>query len=229
MTHCKQFLDYAATHPDAILTHKRSDMVLMVHSDASYLSEPKARSRAGGHFFLSSDVADPIYNRAVLNIAALIKAVMSSAAEAELGALYINACKAVPQRCTLEEMAHKQPPIPVQTDNTTTVGVVNSNIQPKCTKQWTCVSIGYDAARPTTNSIFFWRPGPTNKADYWTKHHCAAHHIEKRHKILTHKRVLDALCASLKRTPILVMPLKRTPTPFQVAATMHKQYTYITQ
>ncbi len=110
MTRCKYFLDYAATHPYAILTYKRSDMVLVVHSNASYLSEPKARSRAGSHFFLSSDVADPIDNGAVLTIAALIKAVVSSAAEAKLGALYINACKAVPQRCTLEEMGHKQPP-----------------------------------------------------------------------------------------------------------------------
>ncbi len=134
MTCCKQFLDYAATHPDAILTYKRSDMVLVVHRNASYLSKPKACSRAGSHFFLSSDVADPTDNGAVLNIAALIKAVMSSAAEAELGALYINACKSVPQCCTLKEMGHKQPPTPMQTDNTTTIGVVNNNIQPKCTK-----------------------------------------------------------------------------------------------
>jgi hypothetical protein len=55
MVQCKQFLDYKATHQDAVLTYKRSDMVLVVHSDASYLSKPKARSRAGGHFFLSLD------------------------------------------------------------------------------------------------------------------------------------------------------------------------------
>jgi hypothetical protein len=45
-------LDYVATNLDAILTYKKSDMVLAVHSNASYLSEPAARSRAGGHFFL---------------------------------------------------------------------------------------------------------------------------------------------------------------------------------
>ncbi len=76
-------------------------MVLVVHSDTSYLSEPKARSQAGGHFFLSLDTEDPINNGAVLNIAQLIKAVMFSAVEAELGALYINARKAVPQCQTL--------------------------------------------------------------------------------------------------------------------------------
>jgi hypothetical protein len=47
MAHCKQFLDYVATHQDAILTYKRSNMVLIVHSDASYLRKPKAHSRAG--------------------------------------------------------------------------------------------------------------------------------------------------------------------------------------
>ncbi len=134
MTRCKQFLDYAATHQDAILTYKSSNMVLVVHSDASYLSEPKARSQAGGHFFLSLDTENPINNGAVLNITQLIKAVMSSAAEAELGALYINAREAIPQCQTLAEMGHKQPPTPMQTDNSTALVVMNNNIQPRRTK-----------------------------------------------------------------------------------------------
>jgi hypothetical protein len=134
MTHCKQFLDYAATHQGAILTYKSSDMVLVVHTDVSYLSKPKACSRAGRHFFLSSDSEDPANNGAVLNLAQLIKTVMSSAAEAELGALYINACKAVPQRQTIAEMGHKQPQTPMQTDNTTALGVTTNDIQPQCMK-----------------------------------------------------------------------------------------------
>ena len=127
----KQFLDYAASHPDAIITYKASDMVLATHSDASYLSEPKARSRAGGHFFLSNDVPDPPNNGAVLNISKILKAVMSSAAKAELGALYINAREAIPMRHLLEEMGHKQPPTPMHTDNTTALGVVTNNIASK--------------------------------------------------------------------------------------------------
>jgi hypothetical protein len=66
-------------------------MILAVHSDASYLSEPKARSRAGGHFFLSTNAKIPPNNGAILNIAHIIKHVMSSAIEAELVALYIMA------------------------------------------------------------------------------------------------------------------------------------------
>jgi hypothetical protein len=40
----KWLLDYVATNPDTILTYKNSDMVFAVHSDASYLSEPTAKS-----------------------------------------------------------------------------------------------------------------------------------------------------------------------------------------
>jgi hypothetical protein len=43
------------THQDAIITYRASNMILAAHSDASYLSETKARSRAGGHFFLSEN------------------------------------------------------------------------------------------------------------------------------------------------------------------------------
>ena len=40
----KQFLDYMSTMEEAILTFHASDMVLAIHSDASYLSEPNARN-----------------------------------------------------------------------------------------------------------------------------------------------------------------------------------------
>ena len=37
MKKVKQLLDYAAMHPDAIVTYNASDMVLAAHNDASYL------------------------------------------------------------------------------------------------------------------------------------------------------------------------------------------------
>jgi hypothetical protein len=64
-------------------------MVLAVHSNASYLSKPKAQSQAGGHFFLSSNTTVPPNNGAMLNIAHIIKHLMSSATEAELASLFI--------------------------------------------------------------------------------------------------------------------------------------------
>jgi hypothetical protein len=81
-------------------------MVLAVHSNASYLNE-EARSRAGGHHFLSESVHLPPNNGAIHSIAEIIKGVMSSAFKAELSAMYINACKAVEERIILEEMGHK--------------------------------------------------------------------------------------------------------------------------
>ena len=109
-------------------------MKLAAHSDASYLSKPKARSRAGGIFFLSNGGDIPTNNRALLNIAHIIKHVMTSATEAELAALYIMAREAVYIRIILEEMGHPQPPTPLQTDNSMANGVVNGRIQPKQTK-----------------------------------------------------------------------------------------------
>jgi hypothetical protein len=126
-----QFLDYAATHPDAIITYQTSNMVLAGHSNASYLSETNACSQAEGHLFMSNNNALPPNNGAVLTIAQIIKAVMSSVAEAELGALYINCQEAIPACHTLEYLGHTQPPTPMQTDNTTALSVFNNNVMKK--------------------------------------------------------------------------------------------------
>jgi hypothetical protein len=48
--HVQQLLDYLARHPDATIRYHKSDMILNIHSDASYLSETKARSLAAGYF-----------------------------------------------------------------------------------------------------------------------------------------------------------------------------------
>ena len=76
-----------ATNPHAILTYKKSNMILTVHSNVSYLSKLGARSRVGGHFYCTSDLEDPPNNGAVLNVTEILDTVMSSAAETELGAL----------------------------------------------------------------------------------------------------------------------------------------------
>ena len=48
MAKTKHLLDYLATQEEAVLTYSASNMVLAVHSDAGYLNEANARSRAGG-------------------------------------------------------------------------------------------------------------------------------------------------------------------------------------
>jgi hypothetical protein len=183
MRQCRQFLDYATTHQNATIMNRKSDMVLVVHSDASYLSKPKAPCRAGGKFFMSSDTANPKDNGAVLNLPQLIRIVMSSTAKTELGALYINACKAIPQ--LNKEMGHKQLPMPMQTDNNTALGVVNNNIHPKETKAMNMQFHWLQCCVLQQHFRYFWCPGHTNSVNYWTKHHCAAHQTEKCTKILS--------------------------------------------
>jgi hypothetical protein len=46
-----QLLDYLANHLDATTRYHASDMILHIHSDASYISVSNARSRLGGLFF----------------------------------------------------------------------------------------------------------------------------------------------------------------------------------
>ena len=89
MKQTQQLLHYIETQEEAVITYNASDMKLAAHSDASYLSEPQARSWAGGHFFLSNESTIPQNNGAVLNIVHIIKHVMTSSTEAELAALYI--------------------------------------------------------------------------------------------------------------------------------------------
>ncbi len=59
---------------------------------------------------------------------------MSLAAEAELGALYLNAKEAAYLRQILAAMGHPQLQTPIQTNNLTAEGVINHKIQPKQTK-----------------------------------------------------------------------------------------------
>ena len=102
MQQTQQLLGYISTQEEAVITFNASDMKFAAHSDASYLSEPKARSRSGGHFFLSSNSTIPQNNGSVLNIAHIIKHVISSATEAELADLFIMVREAVYIRVILE-------------------------------------------------------------------------------------------------------------------------------
>ena len=108
MDRAKKFFDYVSTQEEPILTYSTSKMILATHSDAGYLKVTNTRSRAGGHFFLINNNVHPGKNGAILTIAQIIKNVMSSAAKAELGALYIVAREAVYIISILSEMGHKQ-------------------------------------------------------------------------------------------------------------------------
>ena len=70
-------------------------------------------------------------------------------------------------------MCHPQPPTPVQTDNTTALGVANNTIAPRRTK---AMDMRFHWLRDHIHQLQFWHhwmPGPHNKGDYMTNHHAA--------------------------------------------------------
>ena len=176
----KQFMDYCSTHPDAVVRFMASEMILALHSDASYLSEPGAKSRAGGHFYLKNKTDRESNNGAVLTLSKIIKHVMSSASEAETAALFLNCKAAIPLRIALEEMGHPQPRTPVVTDNSSAEGLINKTMIPKRAKAHD-MRFNWLKCREAQNMFeLIWKKGKDNKADYHTKNHPAIHHQDKR-------------------------------------------------
>ena len=183
-----QFLDYAATHPNAEIQYDASAMHLWIHSDASYLNESKARSRNSGYFYLSDKPKLPIthtdpppmHNAPVHVNSKIIDAVMSSVQESETGSGFINAKDAIPMRTTLEEMGRKQGPTPIQFDNKCAVGILTDTM---CQRRSKAMDMRFYWLRDRVRQLQFfiyWARGPNNKADYASKNHPTKHHIAVR-------------------------------------------------
>ena len=180
MTKLSQLLNYCASYPDATVRFSASDMLLAVESDASYLSVAKGRSRAAGYFFLTNKLptASGQYhsNGAVHVLCHIMREVLSSAAEAELGALFHNGKEACPLRHALEELGHPQPATPMATDNSTASGIATDTVKQKRSK---AIDMRFYWIRDRVRQgqfKNFWSKGTTNRADYFSKHHPASHH-----------------------------------------------------
>jgi hypothetical protein len=164
-----QFLDYCATHPDAVVRYKASDMILALHSDASHLSEPLSKSRAAGHFYLTNKDERDIDNGAILTLSKIIKHVMGSAGESEVAALYYNCKSAIPLRTALEEMGHDQPKTPAITDNSTAAGLINKTMTPKRAKAYDQRFNWLKCREAQKMFDLIWKSGKLNRADFHTK------------------------------------------------------------
>jgi hypothetical protein len=180
-----QLLDYCATHPIAILRFHGSDMLLKIHSDAGYLNESKARSRAGGHFSLGNNPENtPLDNGPILTPTGILKHVASAASEAEYGGLFVNGKEGTIIRRTLHDMGHPQPATIITTDNSTANGIANDTIKQQRSR---AIDMRYHWIRDRIvqgHYLVEWQPGSENKADYFTKHHNGAHHQRMRPKYL---------------------------------------------
>jgi hypothetical protein len=168
----RHFLGYAATYPNATKVIKPSGMRYVVHSDASYLSETRARSRAGGVGFLtdwSDDLTGPISNAPVEVLSSVIPTVVAAASEAEYAATFMNGQNSMPVKHTLADLGYPQGAVTIVTDNSTASGVANGTTKIKRSK---AIDMRYHWTRDKVKQgeiEIIWRPGIDNQADIFTK------------------------------------------------------------
>ncbi len=185
MQKCLQFLDYAESQEVTIVAYRASNMRLGIHSNALYQSEPKACSKAGSHMFMAGMEDIPINYGMVINTLQIIRAVMLSAAEAELGVLFINTKISVSIWQKLEEMGNPQTRTFIQSTNSTAHTLLNNKILPKAPKAMDMQFHWLRCREAQDQYQIFWRPGTQNLVDYWTKYHPASHHKAFWPQILT--------------------------------------------
>ena len=155
-------------------------MILAGHSDAGFNNETRARSRAGAHIFLSENESIPHWNGPLLTIAQIMKYVVSSAAEAEMTALFLTAKEMVPLRHTLTKMGWKKPPSLLQSENYTAVVMTNCTLIPRKSKSWDLRLNWLRCREAQGQSRIYWDKGPNKNGDYSTKHHPIIYHETKR-------------------------------------------------
>jgi hypothetical protein len=180
----QQLLNNGATHPDAAVRFHKSDMILYCHSDASYLSEQKARSRVGGFFYLGNKDEPKVVtkpNGPIHIESKILKHVMAAASEAEIGALFHNGQEVVYIRQVLQEMGREQnAPTRITTDNSTADGFANQRTKIKHFKAMD-MRFWWVPDRVEQGQLEIrWEAGEHNLTDYHTKHHSPAHHIKMR-------------------------------------------------
>ena len=179
MQQVQHLLQYMHTNPNALIQFRASDMVLNIHSDASYLTASLGRSRAGGYIFLGIIPRNGENIKLDGNIAitcTILKLVAASAVEAELGALFINTQEARIIRLILHELGRPQPTTPIHIDNTTAVGIVNNTIKRQRSRSMEMRYFWLLYQQAQKHFKCSYQPGQENMGDYPTKHHTAGIH-----------------------------------------------------
>jgi hypothetical protein len=170
-----RFLQYAKQYQDNQTIIRPSTMQLQAQSDASYLSETNARSRAGMllHFGINDDGT---VNGIVDAASCIIPTVCSSVAEAEYAALFLAGKEIISARHTLHDLGFLQSATVLKCDNSCAVGIANVTVKQKRSK---AIDMRYHWIRDQVqqNKIeVTWEAGAENLADFFTKAHPVWHH-----------------------------------------------------
>jgi hypothetical protein len=171
-----RFLQYASKWRNAVLTIRASKLILMAHSDASYLSESEGRSRAGGYIYLGDGPNDIAMNAPISVISVIIATVVSSATEAEYAALFIVGQAETSLRHTLHDLGYPQDTLEIITDNLCAKGIAHGTVKQKRSK---AIDMRYHWIRDQVKQSKFkitWKSGKANLADFFTKAHPVKHH-----------------------------------------------------
>jgi hypothetical protein len=164
-------------------------------SNAAYLVLPNAGSRYAGDYYLSDApqaapaMPTPKTDGPIITVCKTIRGVMSSAAEAETAGVYGNTQETIACRISLSALGHPPKATPINTDNSTTNSFVHANIKQRRSKTWNMRWNWLRDKALQEQLRIYWDKGQNNQADYFTKHHPPAHHIEMHPKyvLYTHK------------------------------------------
>ena len=73
------------------------------------------------------------------------------------------------------DLGHKQPAMPVETDNTTANDIVHDKIKQKCTRAMDMLFYWVRDRQQQGQFHIYCKPGKNNYADFNTKHHSPGH------------------------------------------------------
>ena len=183
----ERFLQYASKWPDATMRIRASDMKLVCHSDASYLSESEARSRAGGILFLGNCADNEAPNAPICFISVIIPTVVASATESEYASAFLVGQAATSIIHTLTDLGYPQSETEIFCDNECAVGIAQNTLQIKRAKT---IDMRYHWLRDQVlqkKLKVIWKAGKLNLADFFTKAHPVHHHLAIRWKYVLHE------------------------------------------
>jgi hypothetical protein len=152
-------------------------MKLYGHSDASYISEPNTRSRAGAYLYLGKCNPGEIPNAAINYFSVIISTVVTSATEVEYAALFMTGQAALSIRNTLTDLGYPQGITEFICNNKCAVGIATNTLKLKRSKT---IDMRYHWIRDQVFAQNFkvtWQPGSINLANFFTKAHPVHHHL----------------------------------------------------
>ena len=117
-------------------------------------------------------------NGAIFTLCNVLKWVVASAAEAELGALFLNCKEGKIIRTILTELGHHiQPPTPIHCDdNATAVGIANNTTKRHKSKSMEMRFFWIVDQTQLGRFAIHWHPGLENLGDNQSNHHSGSHH-----------------------------------------------------